>query len=149
MARHRAEQRALAHAAAAEDSDALALAAGQQAVDRANAGDQRLRNMLAVERISGRPVEIVERLGWDGAAGIERMPKAVEHAPQQRRPHRDPRVAAARDDGIAQLHAARFFERHREDPAVAEAHHLRPDQACRRPDLAEIAHRRAGPLDSR
>ena len=37
-----AQQRALAHAAAGEDADALALAAGQQAVDRPHAGTQRL-----------------------------------------------------------------------------------------------------------
>ena len=43
VARHGAEQRALADAAAAEDADALAFAAGQQGVDGADAGDQRLR----------------------------------------------------------------------------------------------------------
>ena len=53
-ARHGAEQGALAHAAAAEDADALSLAARQQAVDGADAGDQRLGDVLALERIGRR-----------------------------------------------------------------------------------------------
>ncbi len=43
-ARHHAEQRALADAAAAEDADALAAAAGQQRVDGAHAGAERRRD---------------------------------------------------------------------------------------------------------
>ena len=53
--RHGAQQRALADAAAAENADALALAAGQQAVDGADAGDQRLGDVLALERAGRRP----------------------------------------------------------------------------------------------
>ena len=54
VARHGAEQRALADAAAAENPDALAFAARQQAVDGADAGDQRLGDMRAVERVRRR-----------------------------------------------------------------------------------------------
>ncbi len=46
-ARDGAEQRALADAAAREDAHALALADGQQAIDRAHARDQRRRDRLA------------------------------------------------------------------------------------------------------
>ena len=42
-ARHHAEQRALADAAAAEEADALAAAAGEQRVDGAHAGAHRRR----------------------------------------------------------------------------------------------------------
>ena len=52
-ARHGAEQRALADAAAAEDADALAFAAGEQAVDGADAGGEALVDVGAVERDSG------------------------------------------------------------------------------------------------
>ena len=46
--RHRAEKRALADAAASEDSDALPFAARQQTVDGADAGDQRFDDVLAL-----------------------------------------------------------------------------------------------------
>ena len=57
--RHRAQQRALAHARAAEDPDALPFAEGQQTVDRADAGHQRLRDVLALQRSRRRGVKIV------------------------------------------------------------------------------------------
>ena len=50
MPRHRAEQRALADAAAAENADALALAAGQQTVDGANARGQPFFDVFAFQR---------------------------------------------------------------------------------------------------
>ena len=50
-ARHHAEQRALADAAAAEQADALAAAAGQHGVDGAHAGANRSRDWLARQRI--------------------------------------------------------------------------------------------------
>ena len=78
-ARHHAEQRALADAAAAEQADALAAAAGQQRVDGADAGAQRRDDRLA------RPA--------DSAAADERRrspvaqrPEAVERPAERRRP---------------------------------------------------------------
>ncbi len=58
VARHGAEQRALADAAAAENADALALSARQQRVDGADAGDQGLGDVLAVERVGGVPCRL-------------------------------------------------------------------------------------------
>ena len=54
--RHRAQQSAFADAAASEDAHALSFAARQQAIDGANAGDQRLYDMFAIQRLGWRGV---------------------------------------------------------------------------------------------
>ncbi len=59
LPRHRAQQRAFAHARATEDSDSLPFAASQQAVDGANAGGQRFDDRFALERPRRRRVKIV------------------------------------------------------------------------------------------
>src|SRR6185369_2691365 len=66
VARHGAEKGALTNAAAAENADALAFAAGQQGIDGAYAGDQWLGDVLAVERIGGGSVKAI------GLASIDR-----------------------------------------------------------------------------
>ena len=84
VAAHGAEQRALADAAAAEDADALALAAGQQAVDGANAGDQRLGDVLALERAGRSGEKIVESRPQRSAA----PPSIGSPKPSSTRPSR-------------------------------------------------------------
>ena len=56
VARHGAQQRAFADAAAAEDSHALAFAAGHHGVDGADAGGDGLDDVLAIQRAAGRVV---------------------------------------------------------------------------------------------
>src|SRR5262249_27917803 len=79
VAAHRPEQRAFPDTAAAEQADALATAARQHAVDRANASYQRLGDMLAIER-AGRGREQTElNRRRDRRASIHRLAEAVEH----------------------------------------------------------------------
>ena len=74
VARHHAQRHALAHARAGEDAHPLPLAAGQQAVDGADAGRQRLDDPRPLDRGQGRPLErhpVGQRRAWatvDGAA---------------------------------------------------------------------------------
>ena len=145
-ARHGAQQRALSDARAAEDADPLSLAAGQQTVDGANAGGQRLPDRLALQRARRGCVEIVRLGARDRAASIQRTSKAVDHAAEQLRSHLHPGVFSAGHDGIAQVQTIGLFERHRKNTAVAETDYLRadaPSGAGR--NFAEISHRRLRP----
>ena len=151
MARHGAEQRALADAAAAEDADALALAAGQQRVDGADAGDQRLRDVLAVERVGGGSVQAVgiAQLRSAGPPSIG-LPKPSITRPSRPGPTSTRASSTARRHGIAQLQAVDFLQRHGEHAPVAEADHLGANApAAGGLDLAKIAdgHARAARFD--
>jgi hypothetical protein len=91
------------HAAAAEDSDALAFAAGQQAVDGAHAGDQRLGDVLAIERIGGLAVEAVgARTSMGGPPSIG-LPKPSMTRPSRPGETSDAGLLAARLHQVAQL----------------------------------------------
>ncbi len=82
VARHHADQRALAHAAAAENADALSAAAGEESIDRADAAAERFANRQALQGQRGGAVERPVLAGAVGAERIERLPAAVENAPQ-------------------------------------------------------------------
>ncbi len=94
VARHHADQRALAHARSAEDAHALAAAHGQQRVDGANAGAQRLAigTRSSGERTapsSGSVIATVGRL-----PSVDRLAQRIQHPAHQRRPHLDLRPAS-------------------------------------------------------
>ncbi len=145
MARHGAEQRALADAAAAENADALPFTARQQAVDGADSGDQRLRNVLAIQRIGGLAIEAVSAFRLDWGAAIDGLAEAVDHPAEQVAAYRHTRIVVARSDRVAQLQAVDLLQRHGEDAAVAEADHLGADgPSGGRAHFAEFADRHAG-----
>ena len=95
LAREHAEQHALADAAPGEDADALALAAREQAVDRAHARLERL--VHAAGGASGGGGSAIDRaaraLVCEVAAPVDRMPEPVEHAAEQPVAHRNARAA--------------------------------------------------------
>jgi hypothetical protein len=103
VAAHASEQRALPNAAAAENPDALPLAAGQQTVDGSNTGNKRLGDMFPLERTWRRPEEIVCAFDLEGWAAVDRVPEAVEHAAEQRRPYADPSRFRVPDNGVSEL----------------------------------------------
>ncbi len=74
------EQRALPHARAGEDADALALAAGEQAVDAAGAEGEGLRNPLATERMRRVLQHGIFVFRLDLAEVVKGPAEAVEHA---------------------------------------------------------------------
>ena len=90
VAGHHAQQHALAHAGAGEDAHPLALAAGQQAVDRAHAGGQRL--------VDPRPRAGVRRAAMEASPvgqrrlrlAVDRVAVGVDHAAQQLVAHAEP-----------------------------------------------------------
>lgn len=140
VARHAAQQRALTYAAAPEDPDPLAFAAGQQAIDGADSGCERFTNRLPVKRARRGSIEIVGFLGANRSQAIQRLAESVNDAAQQFRPHLHPGVVFAAGNRIAQVQSIRFFERHRQHAALAKSNHLRANQASvPRGNLAEVA----------
>ena len=116
IAGHHAQQHALAHARSGEDPHPLPLAAGQQAVDGADAGGQRL--------VDPRPRAGVRRLAVQGSPlGQRRLRLAVhgpaggaDHAPQQ--PCADPQPA----DGLPQSHAVAVANARQVAQGVQQSH---------------------------
>ena len=129
-AAHGAEQRALADARAAEDADALADAAGQEAVDDADAGGELLVDVFAREGIGRGGVERIGGYGDDGRSAIHGEAEPVEDAAEQERRDGDVGVFVASDDGRAELESVDLLQRNGEDFAVAEADHLGADLAA-------------------
>ncbi len=101
VARHGAEQSALADAAAAEDSNALAFAARKQSVDRANAGDQWLSDVFAIERARRGRIEWIFLAGLNGGAAVDGQAESIQDAAEQLRPHAQQRVVLARNHAVA------------------------------------------------
>src|SRR5581483_239523 len=138
--RHRPQQRTLTHTAASENPDALSFAAGKHAVDRTYARHQGLSDVLAVQRVAGRTIQIVSGFGGDGWTVVDRLTEAVQHTSEQSRANAHAGLLASGDHRISQLHPAGLFQRNCKHSAVAKAYNLRADgTARRRLDLAEIA----------
>ena len=133
IAGHHAQQHALAHAGPGEDSHPLPLAAGQQAVDRANAGAQGLvdpRPRAGVRRpaIERNPLgQRRLRLAVHGAAG------GAEHASQQPGAHAQPPRCLPQAHAVAVANARQIAQGVEQSHFVAEADHLGQQAACRFP----------------
>ena len=80
IARHHAEQHALAHAAAGEQAQALAASDREQRVDRTHADVEDFADRLALERIEGTAVQRNIPIEQQRAAVIERAAGTVYHA---------------------------------------------------------------------
>src|SRR5262249_41803067 len=80
VARHHAEERALADTGAGEDAEPLPAAAGAERVQSADAEVERLVDRPAIERIQAPAGERVFGLDLDRPATVERAAEAVEDA---------------------------------------------------------------------
>ena len=108
---------------------------------------------IARERVERRRIERRVGLAAQRAEAVERTAEAVEHAAEQRRPDRNRRGAAARDEQIARADAGGAAERHRlqvarrgsrRPRASAAAVGLRSARTARRRARAALSTRRAG-----
>jgi hypothetical protein len=143
-ARHHAHQHRLADAGAGEQAQALAAADGEQRVDRAHAGVQRLAHRVAVHRIDRaahhRPrADVLQR-----AAAVHRHAVRVDDAAEQAVAHRQVQAAvlAAPPGVVLGAEARRHMRRgvrqhagaagqavdlaggHQEGAVAVEAHHF-------------------------
>ena len=141
VAGHGSEQGALTHAAAAENPHALPFAAERQRVDGPNAGDDRLGDVLAVERASGWLIQAILRAGLNFRSVIEGTAKTVQDPSDQAGADRQARFVLTGDDAIVQLHPVDFLQRHREHMPISKPDDLGANApARRRGDLAEVSH---------
>src|SRR5262249_23151202 len=83
VVRHHAEQRAFPHTTAAEDTDALPFAAGQQTIDRPHAGPERLENVFARKRILRVAVERILTIEMQRTKPVKRIAEAIQYAAEQ------------------------------------------------------------------
>ena len=132
VAGHHAQQHALAHAGAGEDAHPLPLAAGQQAVDRADAGGQRLVDPRPRAGMRRRAVEA--RCGRQAPAAAcrrRRCPAASITRPSSSVPTRSQRVVRASRTRLPRRTPARSLKRIEHRQVVAEADHLGQQRRAR------------------
>ena len=145
-ARHHAEERALADAAPAEETETLTAAAREQRVDRAHAGRQRRRHAVALHRVHRRRMQR-HAIRRSQRPIVQRAAERIHDAPEELRTNVDGDRALARNDAVAGTDAGHIAERHGQQHAVAEADDL---HGQRRPgigdDVADFADARARPL---
>ncbi len=150
VARHHAQQHALAHARAGKQAQALAAPHGEQRVDGAHAGVQRLAHRVALHGVDLAAVHGLGHHVLHRAAMVQRQALRIDHAAQQAVAHRQAQHADGVDGprGLAQArrrhigrrrhHAGAAREamdvprRHQEGAVGRKAHHLRQDRRCAR-----------------
>ena len=121
-ARHHADQRAFAHAAAAEDAQPLSPAAGQKAVDGANAAAQRLREWASRSSASGAGASSGRRRAQRRVRLFHPAGCRCRRSPGPAALRRPPPMAAPQGyDGIAVANAAGLLQRHGQHRAAAKA----------------------------
>ena len=137
---------ALANAAAAEQTDTLALSAGQHAVDYTHTSRQRFVDRLTGERIRRRCVQVVRCGGLQPRPIIHGLSEPIEHAAKKIRSDADAAIFRPRDDRRAQLKSVGLFQRDREHPPFTETRDLRANRSARAGfDLTEISERHSRP----
>src|SRR5690606_21324969 len=106
IATDHAEQRALADARAGEDAEPLAAPAGDEAVDGAHAGRQRVLDRDAAERAGRRAAQARLVAAAERAEVVQRPTQAVDHPPQEFRTDRHAERGLPWDDPAAGAHSA-------------------------------------------
>src|SRR5690606_20955495 len=107
-----------------EQTQPLAAADRQQAVDRADADVERLVNGMALERIDGRAVEIDPVLAGERALAVQRPADTIQHPAEHVAAHGQLSAASSGHDTGTGLHALHPIDRHKVDLAAGEADHL-------------------------
>uniref|UniRef100_A0A6V1RAB4 Uncharacterized protein n=1 Tax=Heterosigma akashiwo TaxID=2829 RepID=A0A6V1RAB4_HETAK len=174
VARHHAEQHALADAGAGEQAQALAAAHRQQGIDGPHAGIQRRAHRVAVHRIDRAAHHGLVVDAGQVAAAVQRMAMRVDDAAEQAVAHRQMQATVlaappgvqglaqlrgqwrqrARHDGGAAGQALHLVGRHQVGTVAREADHLGVDrrQAAARAVAAaghlDAAHRAQRHLDA-
>ena len=148
-ARDHAEQRALADAAATEETDALSPPAGQHRIHRAHAGAQRRDDGIAIHRIERRWKQRIPHVRRERLS-VERLTQRIDDATEQSRADANRHRAGARDDAIARTYTRGITERHGQQRALAEADDLHwQRRLAGRPVISQISPTLArGPADS-
>ena len=122
--RHHAEQRALADAAAGEQTDALTPTEREQGVDRAHADVERAVHGRAGKRVDGCRVPRPSRAVAKRAVAVDRLALGVEHAAEKRLPRRHGERPVQRTHARAGAHAVEGTCRHEQGAGAIETDYL-------------------------
>lgn len=140
MLAHGAKEGAFADTGAAKDTDALAFATGEHAVDDADAGDEGLGDVLTSQRAWRGRIEIVVGLRVDCRPSVHGLPKTIEDATEQLVANGNFTRFGTSEDGSTLGEATRIFKGHRENFSVSKADDLSADAAAGRElDFTEVA----------
>src|SRR5688500_17680456 len=120
VSRNARDQRALAHARPREDAHPLALTAGEQAVDSADTGGDRLPNRLAMQRSDASAIDAAGFRCRDAALAVDGLAEAVEHSTEEIVAAPDARSGGDIFDAVAARHAHRRRERHEQRALALE-----------------------------
>jgi hypothetical protein len=124
VARHHADERAFAHAAAAENSHALPAATSQKCIDRANPTSDSIVNWSPVQWQRSPPVEFAKLPSSVRIERVEWIPFPVDDTPKERVTDSHGRPSAPGDNAIAIAQTIGAIEWHGEHDRTAESHHL-------------------------
>src|SRR5581483_2212435 len=119
-----AQERGFAHAAACEDAEALAAAAGDESVHGLDAGAEGIADALALERVRRQKIQTDRVVGLNRPEVIQRLAQSIDHTALEAFADRDTKRGAERDDFAAGMDTAQFTQRREEDVVIAEADHL-------------------------
>ena len=142
------EQRALAHAAAREEADALAFAHREESVDGAHPEGQGLLDAGAGEGVGRRahhrerhePRQRLER-----RSAVDGLAEAIEHPAEERIANRDGEPCPERPHLVIRAYALGRAQGHQHRAIEMKAHHLGPqDGIALADDLHELAHPHPG-----
>ncbi len=121
---HHPQQRALAHAAATEDANALAASARQQSVDGSHARAQRRRDRFACQGVDRYRLQRIFRRRTERSEAVQRISETVDHAAEKGIPHCRGCDGAARDEPISGTYAGGPAEGNGEEGAIPESDHF-------------------------
>jgi len=140
---------ALPHPGAGEDAHLLPLAAGQKAVEGADAQVHGLRDPAPLQGVDRLGVQRVVVLELHGPLAVDGVAEPVDDPAQEFSPHGDRRLAAEGDDLAARADALKVVQRHQQDLSLPEPHHLGPERLAGPAvgeDVAHLADGARGPV---
>src|SRR5579862_554909 len=120
-ASHHANQRTLADSAATKNADSLAAAAGQEAVDGADAAGERLINKSAIQ------CRRSESVDWHGAScriltrRVQRLAGCIDDSPQKFRSDTQRWPGSPSHNAVPKANALRLLQTHRQHVRAAKA----------------------------
>ena len=133
VARHHAEQHALADAAAREQADALAAADGQQRIDRTHADVERSEIGWRASGLIWRAGQAHAIFAIERAEPVERLRRAVDDPAEQLRADAHRAGALTRHDARVRLEAMSIAGGHEIETVAGEADHFGFDARARLP----------------
>ncbi len=147
VAGHHPQQCALADSAAAEDAQALAPAAGEETIHRADSRTDRLPDGGAAQRLWRRRVQQLKVAAGVRSLRIHWLAAAVDNSSSQARSDAQLRFGSPGHHPVAVADSRRLLQGHGQHRGAAKADNLSgKDAAGAADDFAQLAHRAEWPF---